>query len=262
MSITISEATGAKRKLDYGIDAPGLVRSFFIAGSAAAMVFAVVLHFAPPEAVWGLIAKAVLFLAGVYLVGMGCLMLFWSKLTKLRQRERTLDLLPWRGDEKVLDVGCGRGLMLVGAALRLKTGRAIGIDIWNTADQSSNGPQGAIDNARTAGVAEKIEVQTADMRTLPFGDQTFDVVVSHWAVHNLESPADRDKALAEMTRVLRPDGYLVLCDIEHRDAYVACLRDLGISECRMIFSPVLDAVLGTLSFGSFRPSTILARMTA
>ena len=35
------------------------------------------------------------------------------------------------GDEKVLDVGCGRGLLLIGAAKRLKSGKATGIDVWD-----------------------------------------------------------------------------------------------------------------------------------
>ena len=262
MSSKFSNASEASNKLDYGIDAPGLVRFFFLAGSAAALILVLVALFTLNSSIWGLFVKIALLIASLYLFGMGCLMLYWSKFTKVSQRERTLDLAPWRGDEHVLDVGCGRGLMLVGAALRLNTGRAVGIDIWNAADQSSNGPQGAIDNARIAGVADKIEVQTADMRTLPFGDQSFDVVLSHWVVHNLESQADRDKALAEMTRVLRPGGYLILCDIEHRDAYAARLRELGLNHCRIIFSPIIDAVLVTLSFGSFRPSTTFAQRPA
>ena len=262
MSTTIAKTAKTSKKLDYGIDAPGLVRLFFLAGSVTALLLAVVFFLTPEGGAWTSTAKAGFFIATIYLVGMGCLMLYWSTVTKVSQRERTLDLVPWRGDEHVLDVGCGRGLMLVGAALRLNTGRAVGIDVWNAADQSSNGPQGAIDNARVAGVADKIEVQTADMRTLPFGDRTFHVVVSHWVVHNLESQADRDKALAEMTRVLRPGGYLILCDIEHRDAYAARLRELGLDHCRIIFSPIVDAVLATVSFGSFRPSTIFAQSSA
>jgi hypothetical protein len=39
-----------------------------------------------------------------------------------------LGLILWRDDELVLDRGCGRGLVLVGAVLRLTTGQAIGLD--------------------------------------------------------------------------------------------------------------------------------------
>src|SRR5262245_50202181 len=55
------------------------------------------------------------------LTGLG--MVWYSYFGKLRMRERLLDRVPWRGDERVLDVGCGRGLMLLGAAARLTTGK-------------------------------------------------------------------------------------------------------------------------------------------
>ena len=59
----------------------------------------------------------VLLLAGIGLwSGLACgatslAMLYTSKIGKVRGRDRLLDRLPWRGDEQVLDVGCGRGLL-------------------------------------------------------------------------------------------------------------------------------------------------------
>jgi arsenite methyltransferase len=246
--------------LDYGLDAPGLVRFFLVAGALAAIAFIVALVTLGDRTWVGFGVTTLAALAALYLIGMGCLMLHWSKVTKVREREKALNLIQWRGDELVLDVGCGRGLMLIGAALRLTTGRAIGIDIWAAEDQSSNSPEAARDNALKSGVLDRVDIQTADARTLPFEDRSFDIVLSHWVVHNLENEPDRDLALAEIARVLRPEGQLILCDIEHRDAYVAKFRALGFSECRVIFDPFMDAVLGGLSFGSFRPSTISARM--
>jgi hypothetical protein len=49
-----------------------------------------------------------------------------------------LDQLQLRGDERVLDLGCGRGAVLLLAAQRLTTGRAVGVDIWRRGDQSGN----------------------------------------------------------------------------------------------------------------------------
>jgi len=40
----------------------------------------------------------------------------------------------------VLDVGCGRGLLLIGAARRLTTGKAVGVDIWQAEDRVGNLP--------------------------------------------------------------------------------------------------------------------------
>ena len=248
--------------IDYGVDAPGLVRFFIMAGGIAALA-AVASSFVFSGSGWlRSLVLVLLGLAASYLLGMGCLMLYWSKVTKLRDRERVLDLVQWRGDEQVLDVGCGRGLMLIGAAQRLTTGRAVGVDIWSSDDQSSNSPEGTLGNAIKAGVSEKIDIETADMRSLPFPDNSFDVVLSHWVVHNLDQQVDREAALTEMVRVLRPSGHLILCDIEHRDAYLVRLRALELSECQMIFHPIQDAILGALSFGSFRPTTISARSPA
>ena len=65
-------------------------------------------------------------------------MLLYSLKGKFRHRDRMLALAQLRGDENVLDIGTGRGLLLVGAAKRLTTGRAVGLDIWKTSDLSDN----------------------------------------------------------------------------------------------------------------------------
>jgi cyclopropane fatty-acyl-phospholipid synthase-like methyltransferase len=74
-------------------------------------------------------------------------MVWSSKVGKLRERERLLDAVPWRGDETVLDVGCGRGLLLTAAARRIPDGKVIGVDIWQEVDQSGNRPEATWANA-------------------------------------------------------------------------------------------------------------------
>jgi arsenite methyltransferase len=160
----------------------------------------------------------------------------------------------------VLDVGCGRGLMLVGAARRLTTGRAVGIDIWQAADQSANTADGTLQNAAAEGVSDRVSVQTADMRVLPFGDGSFDVILSHWAVHNVANAADRAQALAEMVRVLRQDGVILLADIEKRAEYLAAFQAMGLRDVRVVLhGPLPDALMRAVSFGSFGPATVFAR---
>lgn len=66
-----------------------------------------------------------------------------------------------------MDVGCGRGLLLNAAARRLTPGKAIGIDLWQSVDQSGNRPEATLANARLEGVAGLVEVKTGDMRELP-----------------------------------------------------------------------------------------------
>lgn len=75
--------------------------------------------------------------------------------------------MPWRGDELVLDVGCGRGLLLIGAAHRLNSGRAVGVDLWVPGAVSGNGPQAVAENATSEGVAGRVELTQGDARGCP-----------------------------------------------------------------------------------------------
>lgn len=244
---------------DYGLDAPGLMRGFFAAGAAALALAAGGITLIGATSDLAVIVVILVVAASAYFLGMGSLMLFWSRSVKLTTRERMLDQIAWRGNERVLDVGCGRGLMLVAAARRLPEGEAIGIDIWRAEDQSRNAPDGAIENAAIEGVSDRVAVETADMRALPFPEASFDVVVSHWSIHNLDEVADRARALEEITRVVRPGGAIILADIACHQEYMSVLKRLGCSECRLIVHPVLDAILRVVSFGSFRPATLVAR---
>jgi ubiquinone/menaquinone biosynthesis C-methylase UbiE len=138
---------------------------------------------------------------------------------KLRVWERELDRLGLRGDEYLLDLGCGRGAVLVAAARRLPRGRAVGVDLWRSRDQSGNDPETTRRNALAAGVADRIELRTADMIDLPFADGTFDVVTSALAIHNIATADGRRRAVAEAMRVLRPGGRLLLADFRHTSEY-------------------------------------------
>jgi len=134
-----------------------------------------------------------------------------------------LDDLDLRGDERVLDVGCGRGAVLMLAAHRLPRGRAAGADIWNRHDQSGNSHAATERNAIAEGVADRVSLADADARDLPFPDGSFDVVVSNLVIHNISDDEGRRQALREAVRVLRPGGRLRIVDPPgtHHDQIVA-----------------------------------------
>jgi cyclopropane fatty-acyl-phospholipid synthase-like methyltransferase len=109
--------------------------------------------------------------------------MLYDKIGKIKERERLLDLVTWEGTETVLDLGCGRGLLLVAAARRLSTGKATGLDLWQAEDLTGNQPDATMANARREGVSDRVEVTSGDMRAMPFADRSFDVVVSNVAIH-------------------------------------------------------------------------------
>ena len=139
-----------------------------------------------------------------------------------------LDRLDLKGDERLLDVGCGRGAVLLMAAQRLPRGRAVGVDVWSAKDQSGNAERVTRRNADLEGVADRVELHTADMRQLPFEDGSFDVVVSSLAIHNISGAGERAKAVREAARVLRPGGKLVIADIRHTREYASELECSGL----------------------------------
>jgi len=97
------------------------------------------------------------------------------------------------------------------------------------------------------------------MRELPFLENHFDVITSNWAVHNLEAETDRQKALNEIVRVLKPGGIIVLADIVNQAEYAKHLQMCGMEDLQLHNNASRDAVLKAVTFGSFAPSAILAR---
>jgi ubiquinone/menaquinone biosynthesis C-methylase UbiE len=206
----------ALRRGAYGIDAPHLlpvlglliavnVVSGFVAGS-----------------VWPFIGAAAVLLCG------GC-GLYASRRGKFVVWDRLLGQLPWKGDERVLDLGCGRGAVLLLAAGRLTTGRAVGVDLWRRGDQSGNSAEATRHNAAAEGVADRVELYTADLVALPFAAERFDVVVSNVAIHNVKGRAGREKAIEEVVRVLRPGGRLLVADLRATRQYRDHLVKLGMA---------------------------------
>src|SRR5262249_38595728 len=166
-------------------------------------------------------------LYGLFFLGNALSFYYTTRHGKFVEWERILDGLHLRGDEAVLDMGCGRGAVLTAVARRLTTGRATGVDIWGRPDPAGNPPEGTERNASLEGVRERVTIETGDMRTLPFPDASFDLVVSSLAIHNIRSGADRRRAVAEAYRVLKPGGRLVIADIRATWSYADELRTLG-----------------------------------
>jgi ubiquinone/menaquinone biosynthesis C-methylase UbiE len=131
---------------------------------------------------------------------------FHGTFRKLRQR--TINLACIQPGEQVLDVGCGTGTLAMEAALRVgRAGRVAGVDPGTQ--------QIARARAKAARRHVSIEFQIGVIEQLPFPDQAFDVVFSTLMMHHLPTPLKR-QGLAEIARVLKPGGRVVIADFKHK----------------------------------------------
>jgi arsenite methyltransferase len=176
---------------------------------------------------WRVVAGLTLAMALQFLLGTASFV-YTTRCGKFAAWEELLLDLGLQGDERVLDLGCGRGAVLLMAAQLVPRGKAVGVDLWRTADQSGNSPEVTSANARAEGVADLVELETADLRDLPFAAATFDAVVSSQAIHNIPSSEGRARAIDEALRVLKPGGRLMIADFRSTDEYARRLEDHGL----------------------------------
>src|SRR5215510_542121 len=136
----MSARVTSRRRGSYGIDAP-YAPAFMAVLAALELSLAVVLG-----SIFGLLAALfILMILGFYLhATLRGKFLVWAEL---------LDALNLRGDERILDMGCGRGAVLHMAGQHLTTGRAVGVDLWRSVDQLGNSAEATRRNALAEGVA-------------------------------------------------------------------------------------------------------------
>ena len=213
-------------RANYGYDAPGIMLGLLLgrlvtvgAGCLVATAFIGRRRY----------AGLVLAIGGVVPIFLGLLMLIYAFAGKARARDHILDLARLDGAESVLDVGTGAGLLLVGAATRLRAGRVVGVDLWAAKDLSNNAAAVTLRNADVEGVGDRITVLAGDARALDFPDASFDRVVSLLCLHNLAERADQSQACREIARVLKPGGRVVVGDYVPTHAYAHALAAAGLT---------------------------------
>lgn len=211
-------------RADYGFDAPYVPLIFSLLAFAFLGAGELAVAAGQPGTAmlrWGL---------GAFFALNAASFVYATRTGKFRVWDELLDGLSLRGDERAVDLGCGRGAVLIALARRLPRGAVTGVDLWRAEDQSGNREDVTRANCEAEGVTDRVTLRTADMRALPLADASASLVVSSLAIHNVPDAEGREKAVDEAWRVLAPGGRVVLVDMRHAPAYAARLRALGAAD--------------------------------
>lgn len=133
----------------------------------------------------------------------------------------------WVAGRKVLDAACGEGY---GSALLAQTAaEVIGVDLSVE----------SVQHARRRYRAQSLRFEQADCLALPLQDASVDIVVSF---ETLEHLADHDALMQEFSRVLKPDGFLVLSSPD-RKTYTDDTGYINPYHVRELYRPEFEALL-------------------
>ena len=227
---------GGKIKGSYGIDAP-YVPVLMLVVAVVCGVFAVFKVWSTPSIVWIVIGLAFVVQAAIYLN------------TTLRGKFKIwrtiISDLGLKGDERALDVGCGRGMVLITTAGSLPNGTSVGIELWRSRDQSGNDPEVTKANAALNDVGDRVEIKTEDMTELSFPDASFDVVTANVAIQNVKDRQLRKHTIDEILRVTKPGGRIRIVDMQYVNQYRDDLVAAGATDVKVKYLG-LNGVFGNM----------------
>jgi len=140
---------------------------------------------------------------------------------------------------RLLDIGCGSGILSVELAIKCPELNIQGIDYWGSMWGYSK--EKCENLAKKYNVADRIHFEKASASSLPFADETFDIVISNMVFHEVADAKDKREVIKEALRVLKPGGQFIFQDLlASKKLYgqpgdiVRYIKDLGIKEVSFI----------------------------
>jgi len=141
--------------------------------------------------------------------------------------------------DKVLDIGTGNGVLAVKLAQRFQDACVTGMDYWGNDWEYAKAV--CDENARSAGVSERVSFVKGDAAALEFADDEFDAIVSNLTFHEVKSVAQKSEVVKEALRVLKPGGVFAFVDYFYESRYYGQLSDfearlaeLGLSKLTLV----------------------------
>jgi SAM-dependent methyltransferase len=128
---------------------------------------------------------------------------------------------PARG--KVLDIGTGNGVLAVKLAQCFPGARVTGMDYWGSDWEYAKTV--CDENARSAGVSERVNFVKGDAAALEFADGEFDAIVSNLTFHEVKSIAQKSEVVKEALRALKPGGVFAFVDYFYESRYYGHVSD-------------------------------------
>lgn len=145
-----------------------------------------------------------------------------------------LNRLPWDGEGKILDIGCGSGALTIRAKKKFSQAQAVGLDYWGVTwdyarEQCEN-------NARVENL-DGIRFVKGDAAALCYEDGFFDAAVSNFVFHEVRTVSDKRSLVKEALRVVRKGGAFAFQDMFEvkrlygdMDEFVEELKRWGVEE--------------------------------
>lgn len=196
--------------------------AMLVSGALAALVWTLW-----GAAAWGIVlavVSGVCLVSGIYFIRARRLFSEEGAGVQSKILDEVITRIHWDGKGDGLDIGCGSGPLAIRLARRYEDARITGIDYWGK--QWKYSQRQCESNAAMEGVGERTRFTRASASSLPFLDESFDLIVSNLVFHEVKDARDKRDPLREALRVLKKGGAFVLQDLFRLEPYFGTIDDL------------------------------------